>query len=326
MAPLAGAIKSVPEDFQVTETLAFEPDGDGEHDFLWIEKRQANTAWVASALARHAGVPGRDVGYCGLKDRHALTRQWFSVRLPGRAMDIWQDFALDGVRILKCQRHRRKLKRGAHRGNAFRIIVRCAEIDRDAVGERLTRILRDGVPNYFGAQRFGREAANLDLAFAMFDGRRLPREKRSIAISTARSFIFNEILHARIEEGTWTTARSGDVLALDGSNSVFTANEVDAKLRVRLETLDVHCTGAMWGNGLPVGSDKAAALELSIAARHQRLSSGLQDAGLKMERRSLRSKVGGLQWEFLDGAVALEFTLGRGAYATAVLRELVVGE
>ena len=180
-----GSIRSSPTDFVVTEKLAIEPSDDGEHDWLWVEKVGANTVWVAEQLARHASISPRDVGYAGLKDRHAVTRQWFSVRRPAAKNTNWASFKADGVSILELQRHRRKLKRGAHRGNAFRIAVRSGEIQSfaDNIGERIAAISAAGVPNYFGEQRFGRGGANIEMGRAAIAGQRMPRNKRSIGIS-----------------------------------------------------------------------------------------------------------------------------------------------
>ena len=149
---LQAVIRSEPSDFRVKEELAIDLSDDGEHDFLWIEKTSANTQWVADALARHAKVSSRDVGFAGLKDRHAITRQWFSVRRPGRDGTDWSLFSADGVVILEQRQHRRKLKRGAHKGNSFEIVLRGEGIEsqQDAVNKRLARIQTDGVPNYFG--------------------------------------------------------------------------------------------------------------------------------------------------------------------------------
>ena len=185
-APLfAATIRNRPSDFLVIEKLGFEPDGSGEHDYLWVEKTAANTEWVARQLARHAGARPADVGISGMKDRHAITRQWFSV--PRRGSVDWSMLAVEGVAILDVRSHRRKLRRGAHKSNAFRIALRSLEVSalRPLVEERLACIAARGVPNYFGPQRFGHHGANVDLARTLFAGKRLKRDKRSIAISAA---------------------------------------------------------------------------------------------------------------------------------------------
>lgn len=320
---MRGVIKQTPGDFQVTEEPGFEISGDGEHDFLWVEKEGANTAWVAGLLARHAGVPVRDVGYAGLKDRHAITRQWFSVRRPGESGMSWSDFEQAGVRILDSGRNRRKLKRGANRGNRFRIAVRGENADRDAISERLELIRTHGVPNYFGAQRFGRDGGNLQLARDLFAGKRMRRDKRSIALSATRAFLFNEILHSRVTGDTWNNALPGEALNLDGSGSIFVADEIDDELMRRIAEFDIHPTGAMWGKGELCCGRQVAMIDQGIADCHAELSGGLERAGVAMARRALRLVVKNLHWEFEDATLWLEFGLGRGCYATAVLRELL---
>lgn len=125
-----GVIRSQPADFMVKEQLGFEPSGTGEHVFLQIEKTGENTDYVARLLARFAKVRQRDVGYAGLKDRHAVTCQWFSVWLPGQAEPNWAELASDNLKILHTIRHARKLKRGALAGNHFQIIIRDWQGDR----------------------------------------------------------------------------------------------------------------------------------------------------------------------------------------------------
>jgi tRNA pseudouridine13 synthase len=293
----AGRMREKPEEFVVTEELDIDLSGDGEHDWLWIEKTGANTHWVAEQLARHAGVSPRDVGYAGLKDRHAVTRQWFSVRRPSGSAD-WQDFESPGVRILEQRRHSRKLKRGAHRGNRFRIAIRADSSSEFAsvTADRLAMIEVQGVPNYFGEQRFGRGGANIALGEAILGGRRVSRHKRSIGLSALRSFQFNEELDRRVTDGTWNTVMPGDVANLDGTGSIFNIDELTPDLERRCAEMDIHPCGLL--------PEIAAA---RVAASH----------------RPLRLRVGDLRWEAEADALWLEFRLGRGSYATAVLREIV---
>lgn len=319
-APLFhGRLRQCPEDFQVVERLGFDPAGSGDHDWLWVEKTGQNTHWVARSLARHAGVAVRDVGYAGLKDRHAVTRQWFSVpRRPSMVVD-WTAFDESGISILETARNARKLRRGSHRGNRFRILLR-GSVPADDVAGRLANIQVSGVPNYFGEQRFGRDAGNLALAHSLFEGRRLKREKRSIALSAARSFLFNEILSGRVADATWDRALPGDILNLDGSGSQFPCPEPDATIEERCRLMDLHPTGALWGTeqGAPSASD----LEREVARRYAGFAQGLESAGLRMERRPLRVRVSGLGWKTSDDGLTLEFELPRGSFATAVIREI----
>jgi len=324
-APLfAAGIRSRPCDFMVDEQLAIEFSGEGEHDYLHVQKTGANTQWVARRLARHADVALVDVGFSGLKDRHAETRQWFSVRRKPGASDPWSTLDIEGVRILELQRHRRKLRRGAHKSNAFRIALRAKEPVRkhDEIAERLRQIESFGVPNYFGEQRFGFEGGNLDLARRCFKGDRLSRDKRSIAISAARSFIFNEILAARVAGKSWNRICRGDVANLDGSASIFTVTEVDDKLQQRCDEMDIHPTGSLWGKDAPLVSHDIAELERTVASRFPELIEGLQSVSMDASSRALRLPVRDLRWEIDPDALWLEFRLPRGGYATAVLREI----
>jgi tRNA pseudouridine13 synthase len=304
----AAAIRSVPEDFQVTEQLGWEFSGDGEHDFLWIEKTGANTEWVARQLARHADVPARDVGYAGLKDRHAITRQWFSV--PRWHSPNWEALDVEGVVVRDLQRHGKKLRRGAHQANAFQIVLRGDAVGNyaDALTERIAIIREQGVPNYFGGQRFGRDGANLRLADDWAGGKRLPRHKRSIAISTIRSFVFNEQLDARVRKGTWSVLVPGDKANLDGTGSIFDVTDVDEELIRRCKEMDIHPTAVLVGEGTALGP----------APWREALAKARVEPGT----RSLRLRVADIDFAVSGDAATVSFTLGRGAFATAVLREI----
>jgi tRNA pseudouridine13 synthase len=292
-----GRIRTAPADFVVTELLSIDFSDDGEHDWLWVEKIGANTVWVAEQLARYASIAPRDVGYAGLKDRHAVTRQWFSVRRPSADGTNWASFEADGISILDRKLHRRKLKRGAHKGNEFRIAVRSNEIASlgNETAERLAAIRVEGVPNYFGEQRFGRDGGNIELGRAVVAGRRMSRNKRSIGISAVRSLEFNNELGARVEDGTWNRILEGDTVNLDGTRSIFTVDEVTPELEQRCKEMDIHPSG---------------------------LLPGIDELGIEPASRPLRLRIQDLQWEIDDDALWLEFSLGRGSYATAVLREL----
>ena len=318
-------IRRHPGDFQVTEELGFEPSGDGEHDFLWVEKSGANTAWVGRQLARHAGVGSRDVGYAGLKDRHAVTKQWFSVRRPDRTGTDWGAFRADGVRILQTSRNRRKLRRGAHRANRFRIALRAPGIGdcASAVHERIARIRAHGVPNYFGPQRFGRDGGNIDLARQLHAGKALQREARGYALSAARSYLFNAILERRVRTGAWDRLLSGDIANLDASGSVFAVERLAPDLDERCRTMDIHPTATLWGRGAPLSTAEVARLENAVASAYPELASAVIDAGVDAASRSLRVRVENLECDVQTDVVWIEFRLTRGAFATAVIRELV---
>jgi tRNA pseudouridine13 synthase len=323
--PLAGRLREQPEDFVVVEQLGFEASGSGEHAFLWVEKRGANTEWVARQLARFAGVAPVAVGFAGLKDRHAVTRQAFTVQLPGRSDPDWTAAGIEGVRILSATRHARKLPRGALSGNTFELTLRGIEGDRELASARLATIALRGLPNGFGEQRFGRDGGNLDAARAMFAGRRVERAERSILLSAARSALFNRVLARRIEDASWDQLCSGDVAQLDGSGSIFGPLEPDEDLVLRCAGLDIHPTGPLWGSGELRCGGRVAALETAVAAGEPQIVAGLVAAGLRHERRSLRVRVAALQAQFEDPDVLrLSFGLPAGSYATSLLRELMV--
>lgn len=304
--------------------LAVEFTGEGEHDWLRVEKTGANTHWVAERLARHAGVPLRDVGYAGLKDRHAVTRQWFSVRRPDRSGTDWDRFDAPGVRILERRFHRRKLGRGTHTGNAFRIALRAEGLGAlgSEIAARVTDLEAFGAPNYFGAQRFGHGGDNVDLGRAALAGRRLSRHRRSIGISALRSMLFNELLDARVRDGTWNRLLPGELANLDGSASVFAVQELTPELIERCRVFDVHPTGGLPGDGGLRPGGELAALEDAIAARYPEITEGLIAARVEAARRPLRLAVRNLRAEVGPDCLWLGFELGAGAYATCVLREI----
>ena len=321
-----GRLRAVPEDFEVREELGFALDGGGEHVWLWVRKRDANTDWVARRLAERAGVPAGAVGYAGLKDRRAVTEQWFSVHLPGRPEPDWADGADPDFAVLRAVRHSRKLRRGALTGNAFRIAVREIDGDPAELAARLNSIVATGVPNYFGEQRFGREGGNLERAEALLRGEEKVRDRhrRGLYLSAARAALFNAVLARRVVAGTWNQPLPGEVLMLAGSHSIFTATEMDDTLRRRVAEFDLHPTGPLWGAGEPLGGGPVRELEEAVAATLPAFRDGLASAGLKQERRALRLIARDATLEFSDeGTAILNFRLPAGAYATTVLRELI---
>ncbi|MEM6512896.1 MAG: tRNA pseudouridine(13) synthase TruD [Pseudomonadota bacterium] len=322
-APLfTGRLKSAASDFLVTEVLGFEPDGDGEHDLLWVEKTDTNTDWLARQLARFAGIPARDVGYCGLKDRRAVTRQWFSVRRPDRDGTDWERFDVDGVSVLALHRHRRKLRVGSHRGNAFDIVLRTTQpADTGALQARVSQLLETGAPNYFGEQRFGRDGGNLALAETVFAGRRIDRNRRGLALSAARSLLFNAILDQRVADGSWNRLLPGERVELDGSASVFDVETPDAELERRCASGDIHPTATLWGRGAPVCSGAAAVLEQAATDGYTGFRDGLSKASVDAGHRRLRIPVRSLEVNGVADGVRFRFELGRGEYATVLLRE-----
>jgi len=318
-----GRIRTEPRDFEVDEVLGFEPDGHGTHVLLHIEKCGANTAWVAARLAAHAGVPANDVGYSGLKDRRAVTRQWFSV--PGGDLERWHDFAGEGYRVLAAHPHTRKLRRGSHRANRFRLTVRQLTGPLEDLAPRLTAIGQLGVPNFFGGQRFGRDFGNLERARDWALSGRAPRDRqqRGFALSAARSALFNKVLAARVGLGNWNTLLPGEAVLLDGRQSFFAAPIIDEALVARCSSLDLHPSGPMHGTGESPAQGLARELETSVLAQEPQLMALLGREGLRAERRATRLVVRHLRWQ-LDGEVLeLQFELARGSFATTVLGRLI---
>lgn len=335
-APVLQAhIRQSPEDFAVEELDGFEASRAGEHLLLTIEKRALNTAFVARRIAQWAGVSEAAVGYAGIKDRHALTRQRFTVQLPGREAPPLDLLAFEdagsgeALRVLDAARHARKLPRGALAGNRFVLVLRAVRGERDAIEARLHAIRARGVPNGFGGQRFGHGGGNVGKALAMFSGRRVRREERSMLLSAARSELFNRVLAARVAAGNWDRGLDGEVWMLDGSRSVFGPQPFDEDLAGRLAAFDIHPTAPLWGRGELRSQDAALALETAALEEPValRLRQGLEAAGLRQERRATRMRADGLAWAWLgEDALRLEFALPPGAYATSVLAELGVIE
>lgn len=325
-SPITALVKQQPEDFIVTEDFEPEPESAGEHQWLWVEKRGANTHFVIECLAKFAKVRPQDVGYAGLKDRHAVTRQWFSIQLPGQALLDWQQLQHPDFKVLQVRQQSRKLKTGSLKGNWFQIRLREVS-DVAALQARWQTVVASGVPNYFGLQRFGRHGRNLQQVQAWFSGRiRKPkRHEQSIWLSSARSFLFNQIVSERISQHGQSLL-AGDVMQLAGSKSYFVAPSLDAELRARVASGDIMATAALWGAGELPAEGVVAELEQQVVARYPDLVAGLLKYGLQQQRRRLwlRPEQPQLSLDEQDPAsVWLHFYLTKGSFATSVLRELV---
>lgn len=321
------SIRSEPADFFVDEVCDIALSGSGEHLWCHVEKTRLTTQDAVQALSRATGVHPRQIGFAGMKDRVAVTRQWLSLAWP-IAQPLPQLADIDGVTVLSMQRHDRKLKRGAHRANRFTLRLRDLTADRQTIEPDLVRIRDIGVPNYFGAQRFGRDGRNLALSRALFSGKRLSRNRRGFALSAARSLLFNAVLDARVRAGTWNRLTDGEAVMLDGSHSLFAHNETqqtDAELAERLAAFDIHPSGPLPGREADdIVCSSALALECDVLAAYSNLVAGLDAAGVDAARRALRLPVPDLAWQFDDAdSLVLSFSLPPGAFATSVLRELV---
>lgn len=326
--PLAqGVIRERPEDFQVDEILGFSPDGAGEHLLLQIRKRNTNTEWLARQLAALAAVPLIDVSYAGLKDRYALTTQWFSVRLAGRPTPDWHALEGDDIQILQVANHGRKLRRGALQGNRFGIRVYRLQGQLASLTSRLERIREAGMPNFFGEQRFGHDYGNLEKGELLFSGhmRKLPRYRRGLYLSAVRSQLFNEVLGRRIGSQTWDLPLEGDLLSQETDQRLLRVTEVDEAIRQDARALRVHPTGPLWGRGTLLSGGPVKQLEEETLTDFHAWRQGLEHAGLKQARRPLRVAVRDLCWEWPEKDVLeLAFQLPAGSYATMLLRELIL--
>ena len=352
-------------DFIVNELLPLDFTNEGEHLWLHIEKSGMNTAYLAKLLSEWAEIPLRDVGYSGLKDRHAITTQWFSLRIPKKQLPVTEFAPIDigeteSVTILAQHWHNKKLNRGTHRANQFVITLRDIQFDnsdteilkpeqllsaKETVEQYLSSISKSGVPNYFGPQRFGRQGNNIREALSLFarppraprpsskksKSKRAPREQNTMELSAARSLIFNEILAARVRDGSWNTGLFGEVFNLDGSGSIFTSEEIDDTLRERMASGDIHPTVVMWGIDNDKVSNAAADIE-NDTVQHSllltQLAAGLEQRDIKAQRRALRLPIEALTWEWRDSeedsqTLVLNFTLTTGSFATSVLASLV---
>lgn len=327
--PVSGVLRRQPEDFAVEEELGFEPEGAGPHHWLLVRKTGCTTPAAARILADRSGVPVREVGFSGLKDRHAVTTQWFSVPAHPGAPAPEPGCAGEGVRIVRAARGRKKLRRGVHAGNRFAIALREVRGDRGALAARVLRAARDGVPNYFGAQRFGRDEGNVTAAARLLRGEGRPphRLTRGLYLSAARSLLFNRVLHRRVETGEWNAWVPGDAVIIAGQRRALAPGAAPREGGTAKEWVAArraHPTGPLWGRGASgaVAAD-ALALERSALADCEGWQAGLEAAGLEADRRALRVVPADLEWEeTAGGGVVVRFALPRGAYATAVLREL----
>jgi len=316
-----GILKETAEDFQVDEIPLMSPAGEGEHIYLHIKKREVNTHWVARLLSEKFGVKEQDVSYAGQKDRYAVTTQWFSIYAPKIDLVLEsRPFPDEDIEILVQTRHSKKLRRGDLVGNRFNITLRQVQSTSDLavdelkqqVEENLLAIKANGVPNYFGLQRFGRGGGNMDQALAMLTGKRREknRQKKGIYLSAARSYIFNQVVAERIGQGLWGKSIVGDI-------------DVENK-----ETENAQqATAPMWGRGRLNSLADTLDLEKTISAPLQELCDGMEHAGLKQERRDLVSNIENMQWQWLSNkeelSLNISFALASGHYATSVLQEFI---
>lgn len=309
-------------DFIVKEELGYEMSGEGEFVVLKVRKTGCNTLFVGEKLAKFAGVSERNMGYAGLKDRQAVTEQWFCLQMPGQDTPDFSQFEWEGIEILEVTRHNRKIRTGSLQGNHFEILLRDAQ-ETDELKDRLNFVVNFGFPNYFTEQRFGRDGHNLTQALRWAKGeiKVKDRKKRGFYLSAARSEIFNLVVAARIEQHLAQQVLPNDIVQLQGSHSWFKADESEDlnALQVRLNQQDILLTGPLIGDENLVASD----IENTIVEQHQLFSPLMKQEKMKAARRPLLMRAQNFQWQFVEEGLKLSFYLPAGSYATALIRELV---
>jgi tRNA pseudouridine13 synthase len=323
---ISATLKASPEDFEVEEILGFEPDGKGEHLLIRVRKRGLNTTEVAKRMAAHLGLHPRDVSWAGRKDKHAVAYQTFSIHWPQEELPEIGELESEELQLLDVARHKRKLRPGYNKGNRFRLRLRGVQGDSEVLEQRLNLIREQGVPNYFGQQRFGREARNVEAAREMLaqgNVRRVPHNRRSMLLSAARSYLFNQVVAERVRAGHWNRLLPGELVMLEGSRSFFLADAPTPELQARLLQHDVSPSGPLPGlvkKDAPTG--EALAVEQAALRDERDLIDGLIRAGVLAARRSLRLLPKDFKWHAEDNDLVLEFELPSGAFATTVVAEL----
>ncbi|WP_044180340.1 tRNA pseudouridine(13) synthase TruD [Phytobacter massiliensis] len=322
----SGLLKASPEDFVVTEDLGFAPDGEGEHILVRILKNGCNTRFVADALAKFLKIHAREVSFAGQKDKQAVTEQWLCARVPGKEMPDLSAFQLEGCQVLEYARHKRKLRLGALKGNSFTLVLREVS-DRADVDARLHAISQHGVPNYFGAQRFGIGGSNLQgaLRWAQSDTPVRDRNKRSFWLSAARSALFNQIVSERLKKPDFNQVVDGDALQLSGRGSWFVATpEEREELQARVDGQALLITAALPGSGEWGTQRDALAFEQAAIADMPELQHLLVREKVEAARRAMLLFPQQLSWNWWDDVtVELRFWLPAGSFATSVVRETI---
>lgn len=335
---IGGTLRERPEDFIVEELPLYEPCGEGEHLYLFIEKREMDTTELVDLLADHFGVRRSAVGVAGRKDRHAVSRQHASVHLPGKHEDDFGSLPDERVAVLWTDRHTNKLRTGHLEGNRFNLRIRDVEMSGAVrAGNVLRELSSHGVPNLFGPQRFGAQRDNHREGRDLLLGRlrrRMPREKRRFMLNAMQSAMFNDVLFDRLDHGSWRTLLEGDLAFVHGPGAVFGVEEATEELKQRIDSFEISPSGPMWGTEMMRARGDVGAMELGAlsaaglseedlaSSKHAELVPGL--------RRPLRVPLkdpdveGGIDEH--GGYVRVAFDLPGGAYATSVLREIMKNE
>jgi tRNA pseudouridine13 synthase len=322
-AVASAVLKAEPGDFRVSEELGFEPVGEGEHLFLQIEKDGLGTHELITRVAQDFELSPRLIGYSGLKDKHAVTRQWLSLHMPGQPAPAKVPGG-ESYRILQQVRHHKKLRPGTHKANLFEIRLREIGQLPEQTRAQMDCVVKQGFANYFGAQRFGRKQDNVEQALAQLGKRRLQRSRKSLLLSSLRSYLFNQILARRIDLGYWQEPVDGDVFMLRGSHSIF-SQPLDELLVARYQQLDVANTASLYGAGRNLMSGMPRAIEDELFAEREDITRCLDQQGAKLQMRSLRATVDDFSYDFDAGAKTLlvKLKLPSGCYVTSMLEHFI---
>lgn len=337
-----GQYKAQPSDFIVHEKLGFEPGGGGEHLYLHVEKEHLTTFEAVDILAKAFGASARNIGYSGMKDKLAITRQWFSVPTSKTSDTLPQTSSSSGqLKVLEAHRHARKLRIGTHKSNAFELIIRHIgsvknsatenpQTIQKALNRRIADLTKRGYPNYVGPQRFGKNGNNIAKAIHHLENpqRKIKPKTRGLYLSALRSALFNQVLAKRIENQSWLMPMFGEPMMLAGSRSVFLPGDNDSQdeLQQRLEACDISTTGLLSGEGESGATAACAAFESQSLAEFISVIDALSQSRVRADRRALRAVVTQVKAVWLDEqTLQLKFSLPPGAYASMLVRNLSSG-
>lgn len=322
---VGGKIRVLPEDFEVEEIPSYEPSGAGEHLYLWVEKRDVGPEHFARTIADRVGVPVGAVGTAGLKDRHAVTRQWVSI--PKEAEPRVKQIDGHGIRVLQVSRHANKLKPGHLRGNRFRILIRDADRTRaDSLTAILDRIRTQGLPNFYGEQRFGRDGSTITLGFDCLFGkqkRRIRPFQYKFALSAVQSVLFNDCLANRMADGLLRTVLPGDVMMHWPMGGIFVAEDVPVE-QARFDSREIVTGGPMYGSRMYAARAVAAEREAVVLQDRKLTPEVFSGFGklLSGTRRHNLIYLDDLAANWEPDGLRLAFSLPSGSYATILLREV----
>ncbi|WP_151192999.1 tRNA pseudouridine(13) synthase TruD [Cysteiniphilum sp. JM-1] len=324
MSQLIGALKTYHEDFLVEEIFDFDLTGEGEHIWLFIEKNGLNTKDIIRALSQYTGLKQRDIGYSGLKDKHAITRQWFSLYYPGKADIDFSEFDVENCNILRISRHNKKLKIGSHKANRFTLVLRDLTSPFAEIEPKIKHIMQNGFINFFGEQRFGHD--NLQQAHDVIDGKiKLNPKDHGFLLSVMRSFLFNAYVQFRQQNHTDQIALIGDIVGFSDGNSVFQVTmENQGEIQQRIESKELSIAAPLIGKQQKLFfSSEALSQYEQFTQTHGKFIDYLA-AHSEMQFRSIYAYPDTLKYDYneTDNTLMLTFSLGTGAYATSLVQAL----